>query len=84
MTDKEYLEKMIALTDELNRTASANPYDPDAYNSVIDQLNSIVPPWEQRRRRRPWAAVMIVIFLVLVLLYIVWEILFNLKIMDSP
>ena len=75
MTDKEYLKKMIALTEELNRVASAEPYDPDAYNRVIDQLNNVKPPWESRRRRRPWFAFASCIILLIILVWIVYTVL---------
>lgn len=83
MTNTEFIKRMIALTEELERAAAARPYDPDAYNNVIDRLNSITPPWRQRRRRRPWVSLIILIFLLLVLIYIVCEILYNFGIMDQ-
>ena len=54
MNDTEYLEKMVELSKELERSAQARPYDPDAYNAIIDQLNELKHPLEQRRRRRDW------------------------------
>ena len=78
------IEKLHSIFKEFARVSSAEPYDHEAANAVMEKLREFQPLQFPRRRRRPWAAVMFVLCLVLVLLYIVWEILFNLKIMDSP
>ena len=76
MNDSEYLKRLIALTEELNKAASAEPYDPVAYNRVIQELNSVKPPWESRRRRRPWGIIAFVLFLLYCLAWLIWAIFF--------
>ena len=105
MNDSEYVYMMVKLSRELERVALAEPYDPDAYNSIVDKLNNLPPRYakgdprnrkrikafidafpqkpNRRRRRRPWLALISIIILMIFLLYIVYEILCNLKIMDS-
>jgi len=82
MNNTKDLKYLRSLLDELERTGNSRPYDPDAYNDVVDRLNRLFTSQGQCRRRRPWAAVIVFIFLFLVLLYIVFEILFNLKITE--
>lgn len=72
MRDKEYLEKMMELSKQLNKAAKARPYDPDAYNAVIDQLNNVVPPWMQRRRRWSWSAIGAILALILIFAWILY------------
>jgi len=74
MTDTEYLEIMVLLCSKLEEAASAEPYDPDAYNKVIDRIQNVKPPWEQRPRRQPWEIIVFVLSLLCLLAYIVWEI----------
>ena len=38
MNSKEYLGQMYVNLAELERTAEARPYDPDAYNKVVEAL----------------------------------------------
>lgn len=72
MNDAEYIKRMTALTDELNNAASAEPYDPVAYNRVIDEFNKIQPPWESRPCRPSWIMIAIISFLLFILGFIVW------------
>lgn len=76
MTNTKYLKKMITLSEELERAATAEPYDPDAYNLVITKIQRIIPPWQQRRRRRPWPAIFFCLFLLFCLAWLIWSILF--------
>lgn len=41
MTDKQYLERMSELTDQLQAAGNARPYNPDVYNRIIDELNAL-------------------------------------------
>ncbi len=49
-----YLKRKAELAYELERAAQARPYDPGAYNKIIDQLNSLKPPSFRHKRRRDW------------------------------
>lgn len=75
MNDKEYLEKMCALTYELEVAASAEPYDPTACKDIMAQVNALHMCKFYSRRRRPWSALITVIMLLIVLLWIVFEVL---------
>ena len=60
MTDEEYLKQILALADELDRTGSAEPYDPDTYNDVIDRINKLHGVGYRSQRRRPWIVMILV------------------------
>ncbi len=70
-----WLKQHLILTDDLLRTANARPYDPNAYNEIIDQLNSLKPPSFRHKRRRPWGMIAIIVFLALLAGFIVITIL---------
>lgn len=76
MNDTEYLKQMILLTDKLLQVSKARPYDPDAYNAIIDELNNTKCPNHERRRRRPWSAIIVITVLLLALAWFVFLILF--------
>jgi len=66
MTDTEYLKIMYSLGDELERSASAEPYDPDAYNNVIDAINRTNRIWWRDRRLHHWfTTAAIIVFIAL-------------------
>lgn len=75
MKNSKYLKKLITLGDELERTGKANPFDPDAHNDIVDQLNSLGPPPDRHKRRRPWGMIYLIIVLLLILTWIVLEVL---------
>lgn len=72
MTDKHYLENMCSLTKELERAASAEPYDPDVYNDVVARFNALHFCWYYGRRRRQWITIMFILFLLLILAWIIY------------
>lgn len=74
MTDKQYLIKMIALTEELERAASAEPYDEDVYNDVIARLTASHLTWYHNRRQRPWLMYFSILCLLWILCWLVYEI----------
>ncbi|MBA7494521.1 hypothetical protein ES702_05097 [subsurface metagenome] len=41
MTNKQYIERQIELTNQLNAAANLEPYDPDLYNSTIEEINTL-------------------------------------------
>lgn len=75
MNETEYLKQMILLSDKLLQVSKARPYDPVAYNAIIDELNNTKCPNHERRRRRPWMAFCVCIMLLIVLVWIVFEVL---------
>lgn len=72
MTGKKYLKLMFALSEELGNAAGAEPYDPHAYNLVIDKINHLNHLWfvslDQRRRIKNILCVAAIVF-VLYLIY---------------
>lgn len=72
MTESEYLMQMRFLGEELERAQKADPYDQDAYNKVVDKLNSVNHQWfvtlGARRRIRAILCVSVTLF-VLYLIY---------------
>lgn len=75
MTDDEYFEELMQIAKSLERVAKARPYDPEAYNDVVEQISLITGPREQRRRRRPWWAIATILMLLIILAWIVYEVL---------
>lgn len=70
MTDREYLKRLKELSVELERTGNARPYDPNAYNNVIDQLNRLFSSKSQLSAR-PMSIFGIMIWILLICLLIV-------------
>ena len=70
MNKRTYLKRMSALTKQLKHTQMAEPYDPDAYNNVIDEMNRLNALWHRHftRKRRVVAVVWILLALLLLLL----------------
>lgn len=72
MKDSEYLKQMVALGEELERVASSEPYDPDAYNKVIEAINRTNRVWYHGRRQRSWISHFVVISVILFIAYLVY------------
>jgi len=53
MTDQEYLEKMITITDDLDRIASDGHFRGLEWNSKIDEMHKVTCDWHAARLRRP-------------------------------
>lgn len=41
MKQKERLERLNQLADELQAAGNVRPYDPDNYNRIVDELNAL-------------------------------------------
>lgn len=76
MIKTKYMKKLISLSIELERAGNARPYDPNAYNKVIDQLNSLFDSKGKRRRRRPSFFAILIWILFGILIGLVFRILF--------
>lgn len=75
MTDTEYLMQMHILRDELERTASAEPYDPGAHGDVVTKIDDLNRLWSKSLAERRQiknilcaAAILFVLYLVYLLL----------------
>lgn len=52
MTGKKYRKLMFALGCELERAASAEPYDPGAHGDVVTKINNLNRQWSDSLGRR--------------------------------
>lgn len=75
MTYKQYLEKMVELTEELDNVYTTVPFDPHAGRDVSARIHALHLCQHFQRRRRPWWAFITVIMLLIVLLWIVYNVL---------
>lgn len=76
MTDREYIEKQIAIIKEFDRATKSKPYDPEFYNSIVDKANLLQQQWQRGRRRRSRFMILFIVFLLYCLAWIVWAIFF--------
>ncbi len=67
MNERTYLKRISALTRELERTQNAEPYDPDAYNKVLDDIDKTRAQYDRSLILKHWItlAVWILAFLLL-------------------
>lgn len=66
MNEKIYLKIMIRLGEELRRAEFAEPYDPDAYNKVLQEMtNTNVLRYRSQRKFSCWTRWIIFILSVL-------------------
>lgn len=72
MTERKYLELMIALKHELERVRNTRPYDHDAYNEVIESMNRLSRIHYLSHLRRPWVMNLVYIAAILLVLYLVY------------
>jgi len=77
MTDNEYLERMYALTKELDRIANHEPLVPDEWDSTMDEMHRLTCDWHVRRRCIPWFFPILCWFLLGILACLLLMYLFN-------
>lgn len=72
MNERTYLKRMISLKKELERTHNAEPYDPDAYNKIVDDMSETRAQYDRsiKRMRRILCVVWILLGLLLIWLVI--------------
>jgi hypothetical protein len=63
MNDKEYLKRMIKLTEDLNRAASAEPFDKDDWQSALDEYHSVNLHWLLHRHRLSKCAIALILLI---------------------
>ena len=54
MTDKEYLNKMVKLTYDLDRIANTEPLIQEEWDTTMDELHRVTCVWHASRRCTPW------------------------------
>ena len=70
MTDRQYIKRMIVLTNALERIASAVPFDSLAWQSAVDEFHLCNCHWIKTRRRRPLSAIIIIFVLACILAWL--------------
>lgn len=76
MNEKIYLKIMIKLGEDLRRAEFAEPYDPDYYNKVLQEMtNTNVLRYRSQRKFSCWTR-WIILILGLLFAYVVYSILF--------
>ncbi len=76
MNEKQYHNRLFDLTAKLARAASARPYDPDAYNSIIDDLNKLSTMPIRLRRQFSLFTTALFIFVCIIVAWIIYELRF--------
>lgn len=72
MNERTYLKRMSVLTRELELAQNAEPYDPDAYNNVVDKMNLLELKWSRRILRKRWITLAVWILVVLLLAWLIF------------
>jgi len=73
MTDKQLLGRFIILAQKLCWAADALPYDPDAYNAILDEIHEIAVKHNRRRRRTSWSSIVTIVILLIILAWLIFE-----------
>ena len=72
MNERTYLKLMSALNNELARARNAEPYDPDAYNNVLDDMNETRARYNRSLLIKHWITLAVWILVVLLLLWLIF------------
>jgi len=75
MNEKTYLRVMHSLGKDLKRAENTEPYDPDAYNKVIDAMNQTNIVFYRSHRQFSCLTRWIIFILVLLFACVVYSIL---------
>lgn len=69
MTYRQFLKRMIFLTEKLSDIYNAEPLDQDARQSIIDEVRQLGDNFNRIRRRRSWFMILS-LFLLFCLLFL--------------
>lgn len=76
MTDRQFLKRMIALTNKLTDAVEHDGYRSDAYNNALNEIYECGSRYDRIQRRRSMFAAAIIAFLLILLAlyvgYILW------------
>lgn len=72
MTGKKYYKLMSALGSELQRAASAEPYDPGAHGDVVTKINDLNRQWSKTLAERRRIKIIVCVAAILFVLYLVY------------
>ena len=76
MADKEYLSQMVDITMELERIASAEPFDKADLHNTLDEFHKVNRIWFNSHRRRPWFGSALISFLLIILIWVLYKVFF--------
>lgn len=74
--DTYFMKRMIFLTNKLCDVTNTEPYDPDAYNAVLREVNELATVINRDHRRKQILIPVLIILGLLVLAWLVYSILF--------
>ena len=63
MNEQTYRKLMLALTKELERAQNTEPYNPIAYNHVVDKMNEITHQYGRSRLLKQFITLAVLILL---------------------
>lgn len=72
MKERTYLKLMLALTKQLELTKKAEPYDPDAYDNVLDFMDKTKARYHRSLLIKHWLILAIWTLIVLLLVWLVF------------
>lgn len=72
MNERSYLKRMHVLSEELERAQDAEPFDPDAYNKVVDDMNETRARYERVLLIKHWITLIVWILVVLLLAWLIF------------
>lgn len=75
MTDKQYLNCIISLYEELKICSASDPFDSQAWYDVHARIMSVHSAWYRKQRRRPRFMIFIYLLWLLSLALVVYSIL---------
>lgn len=72
MTDRQFLKRMIFLTEKMGDIYSVEPLDQEARQAVLDEVRDTGEKFNRDHRRRSWIASFAAFSAILFVLYLVY------------
>lgn len=72
MNERTYLRRMSFLRKELERIQNAEPYDPDAYNLIVDVMNDTEHQYNRSLLLKHWITLAVWILIVVLLVWLIF------------
>jgi len=72
MTDRQFLQRMISLTEKLCDVTNKDGYGSEAYHSVLDEVREMGISFNRSHRCRSWIAYFSAFSAILFVLYIIY------------
>ena len=71
MTDKQFIKRMVFLTEQMCDLYNAEPIDQNALHSLRIEIHETGARFNRSRRRRPWFLILVILFWLLALVILV-------------